>query len=86
MLLVDVPGVEPGGFDLSVERGHLQLLARTTSAEQPDRDGTTFSRRFKVPSSVDAQAISAELTAGVLRIQLNKSEEAKPQRITVTTN
>jgi len=38
---------------------------------------------FSVPQGIDASKIDAQLTAGVLRLRLPKSESLKPRRIEV---
>jgi HSP20 family protein len=61
--------------------------------QQQSRDGgnyllrerryTRFVRSFTLPPNVDEQNVQAKLENGVLRITLNKREDAKPRRIQV---
>lgn len=44
-----------------------------------------FTRSFTVPGTVDFDAVTAELSDGVLTIHLPKREEAKPRQIEVKT-
>jgi HSP20 family protein len=48
-----------------------------------ERRVTRFVRSFTLPPNVDEQNVQAKLENGVLRITLNKREDAKPRRIQV---
>lgn len=48
-----------------------------------ERRYTRFVRSFTLPPNVDEQNVQAKLENGVLRITLNKREDAKPKRIQV---
>jgi HSP20 family molecular chaperone IbpA len=88
LVVADVPGASPDGIDVQLEKGQLTILARrgggTTGApvatEHRPRD---YFRAFSVPQGIDASKIDAQLTAGVLRLRLPKSESLKPRRIEV---
>ena len=82
----DVPGVEPGQIEVSLDEGVLSLTARTAHA-----DGaltSEFARRFTLrdPSRYDAEHISATLRNGVLELRVPKAERARPRQIRVTVN
>jgi HSP20 family molecular chaperone IbpA len=85
LVLVDVPGVGPDGFDVRLESGRLDLEAR----QSPPGDGgvpyepLTFVRAFELPHGIDTAKVNAELSSGVLRLTLPKSDEAKPRQIAV---
>ena len=88
LVVADVPGASHDGIDVQLEKGQLTILARrggeTTGApvasEYRPRD---YFRVFSVPQGIDASKIDAQLTAGVLRLRLPKSESLKPRRIEV---
>ncbi len=88
LVVADVPGASHDGIDVQLEKGLLTILARradeTTAApvatEYRPRD---YYRVFSVPQGIDASKIDAQLTAGVLRLRLPKSESLKPRRIEV---
>jgi HSP20 family protein len=44
-----------------------------------------FSRRVRLPQTVNADKVEASYQDGVLRLTLPKSEEAQPKRIPVKT-
>src|SRR5688572_4819289 len=49
-----------------------------------ERRYTRFLRSFTLPPTVDEQTVNAKLADGVLTITLNKREETKPRKISVS--
>jgi HSP20 family protein len=49
-----------------------------------ERRYTHFQRSFTLPPTVDEQTVNAKLQDGVLTITLNKREETKPRKISVS--
>jgi HSP20 family protein len=88
LVVADVPGASHDGIDVQLEKGQLTILAKRVdgtagnpvAAEYRSRD---YFRVFSVPQGIDASKIDAQLTAGVLRLRLPKSESLKPRRIEV---
>ena len=88
LLLVDVPGVTNDGIDVQLDKGQLNILAKRRedvpslllAAEYRARD---YLRVFSVPQGIDPSKIDAQLSGGVLRLRLPKSESVKPRRIEV---
>ena len=77
LLCLDVPGVKPDGFEISVE-------GRTLTVQGVRTDGQTGWRRaFNLPDGLDADRIEAKAEHGVLRLTLPKSEAHRPRRIEV---
>ena len=91
VLSVDVPGVDPGSIDISVDRGVLSIRAVRSA---PTRDGVdwvaaerptgTFLRQLRLGDALDPDRIHASYTNGVLTLTLPVAEAAKPRKITVT--
>jgi HSP20 family protein len=87
---VDLPGVQGDKIDLTVENHVLTISAERRSSygegdnvlTQERFDGV-ISRRLRVPDWVDADAVSADYTDGVLTVTLPLAEKAKPRRIQV---
>jgi HSP20 family protein len=81
----DVPGVEPGHIDVSLDEGVLSVTARV-EAQGEAGTATEFSRRFTLrePSRYEADQISANLRNGVLELRLPKSERTRRRQIPVT--
>lgn len=83
------PGFEKQHFALNVENSHLIVTAkREEKNEEAPSDKSRFLRRefryesftrsFKLPNSVNQDAIAAVYKSGILNIALPKKEEAKP--------
>jgi HSP20 family molecular chaperone IbpA len=85
LVLAEVPGARTDGVTVRLEKNELYLHARREDAGSgPGKQwGADYSRTFIVPRGIDAEKINAEMTAGVLRIHLPKSESLKPRRIEV---
>ena len=89
---VDLPGVPSDKIDLTVENHVLTISAeRRASYGENDQvlaqerfDGV-ITRRLRVPEWVDAEAVTADYTDGVLTVTLPLAEKAKPRRIEVST-
>ena len=88
LVLADVPGARTDGVTVRLEKNELYLHARREDVQdgEPVLRGTRtadYSRTFIVPRGVDAEKITAQLTGGVLRIHLPKSDALKPRKIEV---
>lgn len=86
----ELPGVRTEDLELSVVENELTLKVGVLALEE---EGVTYHRRerpigqftrvVRLPSSVDASCVSADLRNGVLLVRLPKAEHAKPRRIQV---
>lgn len=88
LVLAEVPGARADGVTVRLEKNELYLHARredvaTNGAESKRAWGADYSRTFIVPRGIDAEKITADMNAGVLRIHLPKSDALKPRRIEV---
>ena len=79
LLLADLPGVEPEGLTVSFEAPELHIEGRRGSGDT----ASVYSRTFRVSEQIDANAINAELAAGVLKLRLGKAAHTKPRKIEV---
>ena len=88
----DLPGVNPESIDLDVERNVV-----TVKAERPTRDGDAemiaaerprgvFSRQLILGDNLDTSRIEASYDAGVLTLRIPVAEQAKPRKISITSN
>ncbi len=89
---IDLPGVDPGSVDLTVERNVLTVKAQRNwePAEGDEvivaeRGQGQFSRQLFLGESLDADRVSATYEAGVLTVTIPVAEQAKPRRVEVTT-
>jgi HSP20 family protein len=89
-LFADLPGVAKEGLDVHIDKDTLQIYGRRSAdahagaggnyTEMPARD---YYRAFTIGEEVDREHISAQLTNGVLKVVLPKSERAKPKKIDI---
>jgi HSP20 family protein len=86
LVVADVPGARTESITVKVDKGELYLHARRDDAGVPKGTPSAaldYARTFLVPRGIDADKISAEMNAGVLRIHLPKSDALRPRRIEV---
>jgi len=88
LVVADVPGATHDGIDVQLEKGQLTILAKRVDESTGDPVAMEYRLRnyfrvFSVPQGIDASKIDAQLSAGVLRLRLPKSESLKPRRIEV---
>ena len=89
---VDLPGVDPGSIDLSVDGNTLTVQAqRTLIAEDSaqwlaqERPAGTFMRQLSLGEGLDVDGIHASYENGVLSLTIPVIEQAKPRKIEVET-
>jgi HSP20 family protein len=93
-LYVDLPGVDPGSLELTLDGGILTLAGERAEQEVSDRWGKVqalrierghgrFHRRFVLPDTADSEKVNAAGKNGVLTVTIPKQEKAKPRRIQI---
>ena len=93
VLHADIPGVKPEEIDISMEAGVLTIKGEknteaTTEKEnykRVERTYGSFYRRFSLPDTANAEAISAASKNGVLVITIPKREAVQPKKISVSS-
>ena len=94
VISADVPGVDPHAIEITMEHGSLTIRgerkSETTDEARPgfrraERVHGTFYRRFTLPDTADADAISANGAHGILEIVIPKKAVVQPKRIRVAT-
>ncbi len=91
VLRADVPGVSPDDIDVSMDNGILSVsgerhpLAADGDAgvQRIERATGRFLRRFTLPDTANAEAISAKCADGILEVVIPKAPEVQARRITV---
>ena len=91
VITADVPGVEPKDIDVNMENGVLSLSGERSDERKKDAGGLKrfervsgkFYRRFNLPETADADAISARSANGILEISIPKQAQVQARRITV---
>ncbi|MBF6327496.1 Hsp20/alpha crystallin family protein [Nocardia transvalensis] len=91
VLNADLPGVDPGSVDVSVDNGTLTLKAqRSLPSDQnvqwvaSERFAGTYMRQLTLGEGIDTDNISATYNDGVLSVTLPIVEKAKPRRIEIS--
>jgi HSP20 family protein len=87
----ELPGLDRDDFKLSVEHNVLTLEGEKKFETEEKKEGYyrserrygSFHRQFRLNDSVDAGKISAEFKNGILKIEVPKTEKAKPKAIDV---
>jgi HSP20 family protein len=89
-VIVEVPGVPKEDLKVSI---HQNVLSVSGKRSAPSYEGKRrivseissgdFSRKFRLPSSVNVDAVTTEYTSGLLRITLPKQEESKAKEIPI---
>ena len=90
VLTADLPGVDPGSIDVSVDNGTLTVLAhRTARTEESvqwlaaERFFGDYRRHLSLGEGIDASAITATYDNGVLTVTIPLAEVAKPRKIEI---
>ena len=87
----DLPGVNPDDIEVTAEKGVLSLRGERKTEKRENTDGYerlervtgSFTRRFALPENVQADAIKATYTNGVLEVSIPKQPEVAAKRIAV---
>jgi HSP20 family protein len=93
VLRAEVPGVDPGDIDVSMDNGILNVSGerraepRTedSGVQRVERASGRFFRHFTLPESTDAEGITAKCSNGILEVSIPKSPEVQARRISVET-
>jgi len=90
-LKIEVPGIDEKDIDVRIENNTLTVHGerkfekeeKEENFRRVERQYGSFTRSFTLPTTVDAEKVSANYDKGVLRIALPKKAEAKPKQIKV---
>ena len=91
LLKAELPGVDAGQIDVSVEADTLMLRgerAITAAGEEAayhrrERDGGRFRRVVRLPARVATDQLHAEYRDGVLTVHVPKAKEVQPRRVEI---
>jgi HSP20 family protein len=93
VLRFDLPGVDPGSIDITVDKGLLAVSARRAAelAEGEtvitrERFVGSFTRRVYLSDTVDTDKIEAAYADGVLAVRLPLLEKARPRKVEIQTS
>jgi HSP20 family protein len=86
----EMPGFRKEEIDVTLQNGILTLSAERKPEDfkgrrhLEERCCLRIQRSFTLPTAVDESQVSARFEDGVLHLEMPKSENAKPQKITIT--
>jgi HSP20 family protein len=88
---IDLPGVEPAGIDVTVDRQVLTVRAERTRTRGDgveslvtERPTGAVTRRLLLSDTLDTDRLHAAYDNGVLTLSIPVAERAKPRRVEVT--
>ena len=90
-LKIEVPGIDEKDIDVRIENNTLTVHGerkfekeeKEENFRRVERQYGSFTRSFTLPTTVDAEKVSANYDKGILKISLAKKAEAKPKQIKV---
>lgn len=90
-LQAEVPGVEEKDLDIRLENNILTISGerkleheeKKENFHRIERQYGRFVRSFTLPAAVDPDSVSAQFEDGILKVTLNKREEAKAKQIKI---
>ncbi len=87
----DLPGVEPGTIEVTVEHGTLTIKAERAPGYSDsehvivaERPQGSFTRQLSLGEGVDSDHLTADYADGVLRITIPAAPTAQARRIEIT--
>ena len=90
VLHADLPGVDPGSVDVSVDNGTLTIRAERSGRSEDsvewiasERFSGSYMRQLSLGEGIDAGSIAATYENGVLSVTIPLAEKARPRRIEV---
>ena len=89
-LKLDVPGIDPEQLEVTVDRGVLSISGKREEERTEndkffvrERTMSTFTRRLRLPETLNADAVEASYANGVLEVRIPVTEQAQPRKIEV---
>jgi len=91
VLQAELPGMKKEDVKLEVKDGTLLISGerryekdvKEERVHRIERSYGSFSRSFNLPRNINADAIEARMSDGVLHVQIPKLESAKPKAIAI---
>jgi HSP20 family protein len=91
ILRADLPGLSEKDVKIEVQDNVLTVSGERKAEQEDKTDGYyrierafgSFSRSLTLPQGIDADAISADFTDGVLEVRIPKPEQRKPHRVAI---
>jgi HSP20 family protein len=89
---IDLPGIDPAGIDITVDRKVLTVRAERKRVEREglrlvvgERPMGTFTRQVFLSDTLDTDRLEARYDNGVLTLSIPVIEQAKPRKVEITS-
>jgi HSP20 family protein len=87
----DVPGIKDADLKVSLTGNRLTIAGKRDEEHKEEKDTYyawertygSFTRTFTLPEGIDTASVAADLTDGVLTINIKKTPEAQPKQIPI---
>jgi HSP20 family protein len=91
IVITELPGLKKEDLKVTVQNNILTISGekkneidhKSKTFHRVERSYGSFYRTFELPISVDPSKVQADFKDGILRIELPKSEAAKPKEIAI---
>jgi len=89
VLEAEMPGVSKAGLEITLEGNDLTILGHKTEVTLPGEallnecSTAGYRRVFELDPAIDTAKIAAKMEQGILVLNLPKSEQVKPRKISV---
>jgi HSP20 family molecular chaperone IbpA len=90
LLVADLPGVEEGSVEVTIEKDRLAIHGRVEAdgenEQRPWRSEYAvgdYRKVFTLSDMIDREHIEASVKNGTLRLMLPKADDAKPRKIAI---
>jgi len=92
LVALDLPGVDPGSIDLTVEQNVLTVHAERRAPDSDsverivdERSYGVFSRQLFLGDTLDVDRLVAHYDQGVLTVTIPVAEKAKPRKVEISS-
>jgi HSP20 family protein len=89
---IDVPGIEPGSLDVTVDRNVLTVAAQRYWQSSPtqqviaaERPTGSFQRQIQLSDGLDTDKVEARYDSGVLTVTVPIADAAKPRKVEISS-
>jgi HSP20 family protein len=94
VLRADLPGMREEDVAIELEDNVLTVSGERKADHEENGEGFyrverafgSFSRSLTLPRGIDAEAVNAGFTNGVLEVRIPKPEQRKPRKIAISTS
>lgn len=93
VLKASVPGLKPEDLDVTITGDVLTIKGEYKPEEQAEQQRNylrqerrygSFCRQLSLPTTIDANRVTATFDNGILTLQMPKREEVKPKSVKIT--